>query len=88
MCIRSVDFFGFVYAGAAVAIAAMFSPGASNAQGYPSTFEFGEPATEQEIAAVRLQFRPTAGGCLQARATMRPESRYTRSRARPATAPT
>jgi S-disulfanyl-L-cysteine oxidoreductase SoxD len=54
MCIRSVDFFRFVYASGAAAIVAMFAPGASNAQGYPSTFEFGEPATEQEIAAVAI----------------------------------
>src|SRR5262245_63884370 len=50
MCIRSADFFASVCAVAA----AMMWCAPANAQGYPSKFEFGQPATEQEIAAVAI----------------------------------
>jgi S-disulfanyl-L-cysteine oxidoreductase SoxD len=51
MYIRPSDIFARVCAGAA---AAMISFGSANAQGYPSNLEFGQPATEQEIAAVAI----------------------------------
>jgi S-disulfanyl-L-cysteine oxidoreductase SoxD len=51
MCIRSADLFAGICAGA---IAAMMWCGHANAQGYPSKFEFGQLATEQEIAAVAI----------------------------------
>ena len=54
MCIRSVDLSRLAGAGAAAAIATMVSLGLAGAQGYPSKFEFGQPATEQEIAAVAI----------------------------------
>jgi hypothetical protein len=54
MCIRSVDVSRLVGAGAAAAVATMVSFGLAGAQGYPSKFEFGQPATEQEIAAVAI----------------------------------
>jgi S-disulfanyl-L-cysteine oxidoreductase SoxD len=51
MCIRSADLLVSLCAGAT---AAMIWCGAASAQGYPSKFEFGQPATEQEIAAVAI----------------------------------
>lgn len=54
MCIRSVDLSRLAGAGAAAAIATMVSLGLAGAQGYPSKFEFGQPATEQEIATVAI----------------------------------
>src|SRR5215510_5222174 len=38
----------------AAAVASTLALGFANAQGYPSKFEFGQPATEQEIAAVAI----------------------------------
>ena len=38
----------------AAAVASMFALGVVHAQGYPSKFEFGEPASEQEIAAIAI----------------------------------
>ena len=38
----------------AAAVASMFALGVVNAQGYPSKFEFGQPASEQEIAAIAI----------------------------------
>src|SRR5919202_54251 len=35
-------------------IGALWSISPAVAQGYPSTFEFGQPATEQDIAAVAI----------------------------------
>ena len=54
MCIRSVDVSRLAGACAAAAIATMVSVGLAGAQGYPSKFEFGQPATEQEIATVAI----------------------------------
>ena len=51
MCIRSAELLVSLCAGAT---AAMIWSGAASAQGYPSKFEFGQPATEQEIAAVAI----------------------------------
>src|SRR5262245_66214306 len=51
MCIRSADLSAGL---SAAAIAAMTWCGAVSAQGYPSKFDFGQPATEQEIAAVAI----------------------------------
>jgi mono/diheme cytochrome c family protein len=51
MFIRSAELLASVCAGA---ITAMMWCGHANAQGYPSKFEFGQLATEQEIAAVAI----------------------------------
>jgi S-disulfanyl-L-cysteine oxidoreductase SoxD len=51
MCIRSADLVARLGGGIA---AAMMWCGAASAQGYPSKFDFGQPATEQEIAAVAI----------------------------------
>src|SRR5215470_6083503 len=40
--------------GAALALAAMLLLGRAHAQGYPSKFDFGQPASEPEIAAVAI----------------------------------
>src|SRR5919201_4723117 len=54
MCIRWVDCFLYVWAGATAVMSALFLVGVALAQGYPSKFDFGQPATEQEIAAVAI----------------------------------
>src|SRR5262245_38849139 len=51
MCIRSAEFAASLYA---AATAAMMWCAPASAQGYPSKFDFGQPATEQEIAAVAI----------------------------------
>ena len=51
MFIRSAELLASVCAGAT---AAMIWCVPADAQGYPSKFEFGQPATEQEIAAVAI----------------------------------
>src|SRR6516162_7136097 len=38
----------------AAAVASMLALGAVHAQGYPSKFEFGQPASEQEIAVIAI----------------------------------
>jgi mono/diheme cytochrome c family protein len=48
------DGVAFARAGAALALAAMLLLGRAHAQGYPSKFDFGQPATEPEIAAVAI----------------------------------
>ena len=52
MCTRSVDTATRSRASAAAIVATVFSIGPAYAQGYPSKFDFGRPATEQEIAAL------------------------------------
>ena len=54
MSIRSADRIALAHAGAALALAAMLLLGRAHAQGYPSKFDFGQPATELEIAAVAI----------------------------------
>ena len=49
MCIQWVD---ILRAGAATAVASILTLGLVHAQGYPNTFQFGQPATEQDIAAI------------------------------------
>ena len=51
MCIQWVD---ILRAGAATAAASILTLGLVHAQGYPSKFEFGQPASEQEIAAIAI----------------------------------
>jgi mono/diheme cytochrome c family protein len=54
MCIRSADLSKLAYGGALILLAfGAIIPGA-RAQGYPSAFSFGEPATEQDIAKVAI----------------------------------
>jgi mono/diheme cytochrome c family protein len=54
MCIRSADFSKLACGGALILLAfGAIIPGA-RAQGYPSAFSFGEPATEQDIAKVAI----------------------------------
>jgi S-disulfanyl-L-cysteine oxidoreductase SoxD len=54
MCIRSADLSKLACGGALILLAVgAIIPGA-RAQGYPSAFSFGEPATEQDIAKVAI----------------------------------
>jgi cytochrome c len=57
MCIQWVD---ILPAGAATAAASILTLGLVHAQGYPNTFQFGQPATEQDIAAIAIAI-PTDG---------------------------
>ena len=52
MCTRLANVITCV--GTIATFAAMLSLGQAHAQGYPSNFEFGQPANEQEIAAVAI----------------------------------
>jgi S-disulfanyl-L-cysteine oxidoreductase SoxD len=52
MCTRLANIITCV--GTIATFAAMLSLGQSHAQGYPRNFEFGQPANEQEIAAVAI----------------------------------
>ena len=54
MCIRSIDAAAFRRASAPAMLFALLSIGPACAQGYPSKFDFGQPATEQEIAAFAI----------------------------------
>ena len=54
MCIRSIEAAAFRRASAAAMFFALLSIGPACAQGYPSKFDFGQPATEQEIAAFAI----------------------------------
>lgn len=54
MCIRSADPRKSGFARAAATIAMLLCSSLAHAQGYPGTFDFGQPATEQEIAAVAI----------------------------------
>src|SRR5262245_54833605 len=51
MCIRRAD---VVRMAAATAAASMLALGLAHAQGYPNTFQFGQPASEQDIAAIAI----------------------------------
>jgi mono/diheme cytochrome c family protein len=57
MCILWVD---SLRAGAATTAASILTLGLVHAQGYPNTFQFGQPATEQDIAAIAIAI-PTDG---------------------------
>jgi S-disulfanyl-L-cysteine oxidoreductase SoxD len=57
MCIQWVD---ILRAGASTAAASILTLGLVHAQGYPNTFQFGQPATEQDIAAIAIAI-PTDG---------------------------
>src|SRR5215813_5892051 len=50
MCTRSVEAFALLCTGST--LAAVLAFGAAHGQGYPAKFDFGQPATEPEIAAV------------------------------------
>ena len=52
MCIRSADLSKIFCAGALMLVAFDATMSTSRAQGYPSAFVFGEPASEQDIAEV------------------------------------
>jgi S-disulfanyl-L-cysteine oxidoreductase SoxD len=54
MYIRSVDCVRHLCAGATAVLLASCLGGLVHAQGYPTKFEFGQAATEQEIAAVAI----------------------------------
>jgi S-disulfanyl-L-cysteine oxidoreductase SoxD len=62
MCIRSADRSKLFCAGALILMALSATTSASRAQGYPSAFSFGEPATEQEIAKVAIAIPPDGKG--------------------------
>jgi S-disulfanyl-L-cysteine oxidoreductase SoxD len=57
MCIEWVV---ILRAAAATAVASILTLGLVHAQGYPNTFQFGQPATEQDIAAIAIAI-PTDG---------------------------
>ena len=54
MCIRSTKAYSLARAGGAMLFAAGCSFGSAHAQGYPQKFDFGQPASEQDIAAVAI----------------------------------
>jgi mono/diheme cytochrome c family protein len=54
MCTRSVDCCGALRIGAAAIALTFVSVLAAHTQGYPTKFEFGQTATEQEIAGVAI----------------------------------
>ena len=62
MCIRSADRSRLSFAGVVILLALGTTASASHAQGYPTTFSFGEPATEQEIAKVAIAIPPDGKG--------------------------
>jgi mono/diheme cytochrome c family protein len=54
MCIRSGKVLALSCAIAVAAVATALVLNWANAQGYPSKFEFGQPATDQEVAALAI----------------------------------
>jgi mono/diheme cytochrome c family protein len=54
MCIRSADLSRLFCAGAVIFVAFDATAPTARAQGYPSAFSFGEPASEQDIATVAI----------------------------------
>ena len=62
MCIRSADRSKLFGVGALIVLALGTSMPAVHAQGYPSAFSFGEPATEQEIAKIAIAIPPDGRG--------------------------
>ena len=57
MSIRSVDCFGALRVEAAAIALILVSVAIAHAQGYPNKFEFGQTATEPDIAAVAIAIR-------------------------------
>jgi cytochrome c len=62
MCTRRADRARAVLFAAAFAALGLAAPGLAHAQGYPSTFAFGAPASAQEIAAVAIAVAPDGKG--------------------------
>ena len=62
MCIRSADRSKMCCVGALILLALAATTSTLPAQGYPSAFSFGEPATEQEIAKVAIAIPPDGKG--------------------------
>jgi S-disulfanyl-L-cysteine oxidoreductase SoxD len=60
MCIRSARFVAI--AGVGAALATMLSLPAAIGQGYPNKFDFGQPASDPEIAAVATAIGPDGKG--------------------------
>src|SRR5512139_1121180 len=60
MCTRSVDRTCALLI--AAALAAFAAPDPARAQGYPSKFDFGTPASTQDIAAVAIAIAPDGKG--------------------------
>ena len=60
MCIRSARFVAIAGVGAALAM--MLSLPAAIGQGYPNKFDFGQPASDPEIAAVATAIGPDGKG--------------------------
>ena len=60
MCTRSVDRKYAVLLAAALAV--LGAPDCARAQGYPSKFDFGAPASAQDIAAVAIAIAPDGKG--------------------------
>src|SRR5688500_13295925 len=62
MCIRSAELSKLSCAGALILLALGAAMSPACAQGYPSAFSFGEPASEQEIAKVAIAIPPDGRG--------------------------
>jgi S-disulfanyl-L-cysteine oxidoreductase SoxD len=60
MCTRSADRRHVLLVAAGLAMTAL--PGLAHAQGYPGTFDFGHPASAQDIAAVAITIAPDGKG--------------------------
>jgi cytochrome c len=60
MCTRSAN--GKYAMLTAIALAVLGTPDCARAQGYPSTFDLGAPASTQEVAAVAIAIAPDGKG--------------------------
>ena len=69
MCIRSAEGLRRASALAALAAAWMGVAAPAGAQGYPTRFDFGAPATPEEIAAVAIAIPPDGKGLPPGRGT-------------------
>ena len=62
MCIRSANLSRLLCSGAVIVAGLTATVSMPHAQGYPSTFSFGQPASEQEIAEVAIAIPPDGRG--------------------------
>jgi cytochrome c len=62
MCTRRADHKRAALFAAGLAALGLAMPGLARAQGYPGTFDFGAPASAQEIAAVAIAIAPDGRG--------------------------
>jgi cytochrome c len=62
MCIRRADHKRVALVAAGLVALGLATPELARAQGYPGTFDFGTPASAQEIAAVAIAVAPDGKG--------------------------